>query len=165
MNRSDRQWKRTESCKAGRRHGKNYTTASIHMTVRCASGQLLSRQQLFQSSLTERLLRADGDAVNPPPKLRERNAVRRGGVPDLDLASGARCDRIHPTVLLQQTETDNRSLEQAVGRNVDAVTDTRRAGEGDGTRLRGHRRATIVLSWYLRHGWRVEPGRGSPARI
>ena len=32
VNRGDRHWKRTESCKAGGRRGKNYITASIHMT-------------------------------------------------------------------------------------------------------------------------------------
>ena len=53
----------------------------------------------------------------------------------LDLESRARCDWIHPTVLLQQAETDDRGLVQAVGGDFDAVTDARRAGEADGARL------------------------------
>src|SRR3954449_8556026 len=59
-------------------------------------------------------------------------------MPHLDLESSARCDRLHPALLFQQTETDNRSFVQAVGGNVDAVTDTGRSREANRTRFRRH---------------------------
>ena len=89
---------------------------------------------------------ADGDALDPSPKLRQRNAVRRGRMPHLDLESSARCDRIRPTVLLQQTKTHDRGFVQAVGGNVDAVPNARWAGEAESARLCRHRRTTIALS-------------------
>ena len=56
-----------------------------------------------------------------------------------DLESGARCDRINPTVLLQQT--DNRSFIRCGG--ADAVTDARRRGsDGHGS---SYRPTTITL--------------------
>ena len=68
-----------------------------------------------------RLRRAN--ALDPSPKLRQLHAVCRRGMPYLDLESDARCDRIHPNRLSSKIETDNRGFIQAVGGDLDAVTD------------------------------------------
>jgi hypothetical protein len=121
-------------------------SARLDFRRRLSSGGLLTGQQRFQLPLLESLVRADGDTIDPPPKLRQRNAVRRCGMPHLNLESSTRCHRIDPTVGLQQTEADDRSFIQAVGGNLDAVRYARRAGEADGARLRRHGAYGIIFA-------------------
>src|SRR4051812_40584722 len=96
----------TNSRRPPQRRGKNYIATSYAACGARSSGRydtsdLLAGQQCFQFALLESLVRADGDAIDPSPKLRQRNAVRRRWMPHLDLEPGARRDRIRPAVLLQ----------------------------------------------------------------
>ena len=59
-------------------------------------------QQLLQSSLPQRLVGTDRDAIAPATNVLHREPMTGGGLAHLDLELGSWRDRIDPTNVLQR---------------------------------------------------------------
>src|SRR5262245_54844469 len=95
-------------------------------------------EQLLQSSLPQRLVGTDRDAIAPAMNLLQREPMTGGGLAHLDLELRSRCDRVRPATALQRRYADSGGLVNGLGGHLHRMSNAGRTGKADRARPQCH---------------------------
>src|SRR5918994_7935503 len=95
-------------------------------------------EQLLQSSLLQRLVGANRDAIAPATNLLHREPMTGGGLAHLDLKLGSWGDRVGPTITFQRRDAKSCGLVDGFGGHLHRMPNPGRTGKAEPARPQRH---------------------------